>query len=83
MQEIIDLLTEDPERTAAMAYAGTSLTGAAYVGYKNDFGASGMTTKELDNYLEENSGLDINPVKMYKKHVFSNERESREQDSML
>lgn len=80
MQEVIDLLTEDLETTAALAYAGTTATGAAYLGYKNDFGASGMTTRELNDYLEEHSG-DVGPVKMYKKHVYSKELENREADS--
>ncbi|MFQ3308550.1 MAG: hypothetical protein ACI977_000791 [Candidatus Nanohaloarchaea archaeon] len=79
MQEVIDILTEDPERTTAMVYASASLTGLTYVGYQNDFGASGMTPKDLNNYLEEHSS-DVGPVTLYKKHVYRKELEKREEE---
>lgn len=83
MQEVIDLLTEDPERTTALASAATTATGAAYVGYKNDFGATLMTTNELETYMEENSGITLNPGKIYRKHVYSNELDRREEQNQV
>lgn len=79
MQEVIDLLTEDPERAKAMTYMAPAAVSMAYVSHKNDFGASGMTNNELNDYLEENSGLTINPVTSYKKHVYSNELDERKE----
>lgn len=77
MEEVIEMLSEDPERTAGMAYGAALTTGSAYVAYRNDFGAEGRTTNELETYLEETDGINLNPVTLYKRRVYSRELEER------
>ncbi len=77
MEEVLKMLSENPDQATAMGYGALTTGAAAYLAHKNDFGADGMTDKELEMYLDETEDT-YHPVKMYKRRVLNRELKSRD-----
>lgn len=77
MEEVLEILSQDAKTTSALGYGALMGGTGAYVAYKNDFGAEGMTDKELEMYLDETEDT-YHPVKMYKRRVLNRELKSRD-----
>lgn len=75
--EWVKEVLNDPDALAALGYGAAITTASAYAAYKNDFGASDKTTKELENYIEDECGL-TNPLAAWKSLEYRRELESRE-----
>lgn len=74
----IETALEDPEQLATLGYTAAITATAAYAAHRNDFGASGKTDVELEEYLEEAETGPAHPVKTWKAYEFRKEQESRD-----
>ncbi|MFB6116441.1 MAG: hypothetical protein ABEK10_02905 [Candidatus Nanosalina sp.] len=76
MEWIEDFLS-DPGQLAALGYGAAALTVSAYAAYRNDFGATDRTTRELEDYLENVDTGPASPVSAWKAFEYRKELEER------
>jgi len=74
----IETALEDPEQLATLGYTAAMTATAAYAAHRNDFGASGKTDVELEEYLEEAETGPTHPIQTWKAYEFRKEQNSRE-----
>jgi hypothetical protein len=81
MEEVIKMLSEDPEATIALASAtigaGTVLSTYGLM-YRDKMGASTKSKKDLELYLDETEGYNLNPVTRHKRSFYEEELERRQ-----
>ena len=77
MEEVLKMLSENPEQATAIGYGALATGAAAYLAHKNDFGADGMTDRDIEMYLDDTEDT-YHPLKMYKRRVLNKELSSRD-----
>jgi hypothetical protein len=76
--EWIKELLSNPDQATALGYGAALTAASAYAIYKNDFGAEGRTTAELEDYLDDMDSETTGPLKMWKAHEYRKELQERE-----
>ncbi len=77
MEEVFKILSENLEQASAIGYGALATGAAAYLAHKNDFGADGMTDRDIEMYLDETEDT-YQPLKMYKRRVLDKELKNRD-----
>jgi len=79
--EWVNEFLSSPSSTVALGSGLVTLAGSTYLAYKNDFGAQGCTSEELENYLEETDTGITSPVSSWKAHEYNKELQERDEEN--